>query len=171
MADLLRPISIADLKHLEAGKDWQVDQPIDGLNALTPVRGHVQVHHQGSVLAVKGHAETSVSLCCDRCLQPFNHALAMEAEELIGLGEAPADDPALHDLDGVSLEEACGDGAVYETLDPRGSFDPERWVFEQLSLQWPLVNHCGSDCPGPDRWSSQGGGGDPRWAALGRIGL
>ncbi|MEY3757484.1 MAG: hypothetical protein RLZZ263_638, partial [Cyanobacteriota bacterium] len=24
MADLLRPISIADLKHLEAGKDWQV---------------------------------------------------------------------------------------------------------------------------------------------------
>lgn len=171
MADLLRPLSIADLRHLEAGKDWQVDQPIDGLTSLRPVRGHVRVLHQGSVLAVKGHAETLVTLCCDRCLQPFNHALAMQAEELLGLGDAPADEAAWHDLDGMALEGACGDGAVCETLDPTGSFDPERWVFEQLSLQWPLVSRCGADCPGPDRWSSQGGGGDPRWAALGRIGL
>ncbi len=36
-----------------------------------------------------------------------------------------------------------------DRLDPRGDFDPERWLFEQLSLQLPVVNRCGADCPGP----------------------
>ena len=36
-----------------------------------------------------------------------------------------------------------------DRLDPRGDFDPERWLFEQLSLELPVVNHCGADCPGP----------------------
>jgi len=36
-----------------------------------------------------------------------------------------------------------------DRLDPRGAFDPERWLFEQLSLQLPVVNRCGADCPGP----------------------
>ena len=36
-----------------------------------------------------------------------------------------------------------------DRLDPRGEFDPERWLFEQLSLQLPVVNRCGADCPGP----------------------
>ena len=53
----------------------------------------------------------------------------------------------------------------------RSSFDPERWLFEQLSLQLPLVNRCGADCPGPARWSSDPAAGDPRWAALARLGL
>jgi uncharacterized protein len=53
-----------------------------------------------------------------------------------------------------------------DRLDPAGFFDPQRWIFEQLSLQLPLVNRCGSDCPGPDRWSSEDSEVDPRWAAL-----
>jgi uncharacterized metal-binding protein YceD (DUF177 family) len=36
-----------------------------------------------------------------------------------------------------------------DRLDPRGDFDPERWLFEQLSLELPVVNRCGADCPGP----------------------
>lgn len=39
--------------------------------------------------------------------------------------------------------------ALDDRLDPRGAFDPERWLFEQLSLQLPVVNRCGADCPGP----------------------
>ena len=39
--------------------------------------------------------------------------------------------------------------ALDDRLDPRGDFDPERWLFEQLSLQLPVVNRCGADCPGP----------------------
>ena len=57
--------------------------------------------------------------------------------------------------------------ALSESLDPRGSFDPEHWVFEQLHLQLPLVNRCGAECPGPNL--SPGADTtpiDPRWAAL-----
>ncbi len=39
--------------------------------------------------------------------------------------------------------------ALDDRLNPRGDFDPERWLFEQLSLQLPVVNRCGADCPGP----------------------
>ena len=53
-----------------------------------------------------------------------------------------------------------------EQLDPRGNFDPEHWVFEQLNLLLPIVNHCGKDCPGPATWSSDDAGIDSRWSAL-----
>ena len=171
MADLLRPVPIADLKHLEAGKAWSFEQAIDGLNALTPVKGQLHVQHQGTLLQVQGEAETLVNLCCDRCLQPFNHPLTMRCEEVLGLGDTLAADPEDWEHDGLSLEANGMEGALSETLDPHGQFDPERWVFEQLSLQWPLVSRCGSDCPGPERWSSQSGSTDPRWAALGQIEL
>ena len=45
-----------------------------------------------------------------------------------------------------------------DRLDPRGDFDPERWLFEQLSLQLPVVNRCGADCPGPPQAVSAAGG-------------
>ena len=169
MTDPLRPIPIQELKALAAPHRWQIEQTIAGLDSLTPVRGQLTAEHQGSVLAVKGQAATIVTLCCDRCLQHFNHPLQASADESIWLGEAgpgaagekeaiPTEDQLL-ELD----VDAC------DQLNPRGSFDPEHWVFEQLSLQLPLVNHCGSECPGPPTWSSDGRGGDPRWAALGQL--
>jgi uncharacterized protein len=44
-------------------------------------------------------------------------------------------------------------------------------VFEQLSLQLPLVNRCGLDCPGPDLQPSAQPPEpiDPRWAALKKL--
>ena len=68
--------------------------------------------------------------------------------------------------------------ALMECLDPLGSFDPERWVFEQLSLQMPLVKRCGADCPGPAQLQPsaqttavkpEGTDLDPRWAALHKL--
>ena len=55
-----------------------------------------------------------------------------------------------------------------ESLDPSGDFDPEHWLFEQLSLQLPFVNRCGSECPGPDLLAAEAAAEpiDPRWAAL-----
>ena len=53
-----------------------------------------------------------------------------------------------------------------ESIDPNGSFEPEHWLFEQLSLQLPLVNRCGAECPGPDLHTGAGGAIDPRWGAL-----
>ncbi len=151
----LEPISLRDRRLVEEPLEWQVEQPIRDLETLTPVRGWVRIRHHGRALEVEARAAAIVTLRCDRCLQHFNHPLEIEERELIELrGEAEGIDPP---------EEPT---PLDERLDPAGCFDPERWLFEQLSLALPLVNRCGADCPGPDRWCSEERREDPRWAAL-----
>ncbi|MEB3167977.1 MAG: DUF177 domain-containing protein [Synechococcaceae cyanobacterium] len=151
----LRPVPFTELRLLEEGRRWRVDQAIDGLESLTPVRGWVHAQHHGEALEVEGEAETIVTLCCDRCLQPFNHPLRAEARELLEFREALAPSAAAEPTDPLD-----------DRLDPRGRLDPERWLFEQLSLRLPLVNRCGDHCPGPPSWGDAPEGLDPRWAAL-----
>jgi uncharacterized protein len=127
-----------------------VEQRIADLESLTPVRGQVLAIHHGTALEVRGEAETIVTLCCARCLQQYNHGLRAEVQELIEFRGGSG-------LQGEDLDDR---------LDPMGQFDPERWLFEQLSLQLPLVNRCGSDCPGPARWGTAPTTADPRWEAL-----
>ena len=168
MADDLRPVPIQELKPLAEGRRWWLDQPLPELDSLTPVRGEVGAVHRGNVLEVEGEASTIVTLCCDRCLQHFNHPLSFSTRELLWLGEELCSqglgEQALLNDPAASLD--LDPDALSEHLDPRGDFDPGRWAFEQLSLQLPLVNRCGSDCPGPPTWTSASDGGDPRWAAL-----
>jgi uncharacterized protein len=167
----LAPVPLAELRLRAGGRRWTVEQPIAGIDALTPVRGSLRAEHHGNALEVEGTADTIVTLCCDRCLQHYNHPLQMHCRELLELagpagsahGASPL--PNTHPA-GLNPESLVGDD-FDERLDPRGTFDPERWLFEQLSLQLPLVNRCGDDCPGPPAWV---GGAtetvDPRWAAL-----
>lgn len=176
MADDLRPVPIQELKLLAEGRSWQLDQHLGELESLTPVRGAVRAIHRGNLLEVEGEAATIVTLCCDRCLQHFNHALRAEVHELVELrtpGEAAtASDTAFEAWNLELAREGMPEGAdLDDRLDPAGNFDPERWLFEQLSLRMPLVNRCGDDCPGPATWSSEPAAGDPRWAALARLGL
>ena len=104
--------------------------------------------------------ETITTLICDRCLQHYNHRLEVDTTELIWLEselENTADLPTERE---VSLED------LSETLPPNGHFNPEEWLFEQLSLALPLRKVCGENCPGADikeiptenyldsRWSS-----------------
>lgn len=154
----LRPVSLVELRALPEGRHWLVDQPIADLESLTPVRGLLRAIHHGTALEVTAEAEAIVTLCCARCLQQFNHVLRTDVQELIECRGGPpsATDPLLSPL-GEDLDDR---------LDPAGSFDPERWLFEQLSLQLPLVNRCGPDCPGPACWGSTPPVVDPRWAAL-----
>ena len=71
----------------------------------------------------------------------------------------------------AGLDPETPDGLV-DFLDPRGYFEPERWVFEQLSLQMSVVNRCGDLCPGmpqavsEPREASTEVSVDPRWQAL-----
>ena len=155
----LQPLHLQELRLLSEGRSWPVDQSIAGMASLTPVRGRVRALHHGTVLEVEGTAETIVTLCCDRCLQTYNHALAATARELLEIAVArPEEEEVL-----FAAEDPV------ERLDPGGNFDPERWLFEQLSLQLPLVNRCGPDCPGPPLPAEDADGNgdvDPRWAAL-----
>ena len=75
MINGLEPISIKELRVLGGSKQWTVEGHLDQLPSLTPVRGHICAEHKGNVLAVEGELETIVTLCCDCCLTPFNHAL------------------------------------------------------------------------------------------------
>ena len=176
MSDLLHPLPLAELRLLEQGRSWPVAQRIEGLESLTPVQGSIQAVHHGTALELTAAAETIVTLCCDRCLQHFNHALRAEVHELVEL-RSPGEAAAASDtaIEAWSLElarEGMPEGAdLDDRLDPAGSFDPERWLFEQLSLRMPLVNRCGDDCPGPATWSSEPAAGDPRWAALAQLDL
>jgi uncharacterized protein len=163
----LRPVSIQELSGLAEGRSWQIDQLLPDLASLTPVRGQVQATHRGNVLEVEGEAATIVTLCCDRCLQHFNHPLSFHTRELLWLGEQARQQGLESSL--IEGGEAVLDldpDALSESLDPQGSFDPGHWTFEQLSLQLPAVNRCGPDCPGPASWGSADSGIDPRWAAL-----
>jgi uncharacterized protein len=170
----LRPVSLLELRLLAAPRHWKVNQPIAGLETLTPVRGQLTAHHQSGVLEVEGAVNTIVTLCCDRCLNHFNQVLRAEAHEVLELaaaGVGPGPGGSLPNpsrpLDPTELTPSGDD--LDDRLDPEGDFDPERWLFEQLSLRLPLVNRCGADCPGPATWSSEEGSGDSRWAALRQL--
>ncbi|MEB3348483.1 MAG: DUF177 domain-containing protein [Cyanobacteriota bacterium] len=152
----LAPISLTALGRYADGVIWQVDQAISGLTSLTPVRGSLIARHRGNVVEVEGQATAIVTLSCDRCLQHYNQGLRVQQQEQLEIATAV-------------LAAATVEQAPDELLDPRGSFDPERWLFEHLSLQHPTVNRCGRDCPGPPRWGDAGDPSDPRWAALARL--
>ncbi len=162
----LRPISLQELEQQPEGRVWRIDQAVQGIESLTPVRGSLSARHLGTVLELQGSAETILTRCCDRCLQTFNQPVGFEAHEVLELGGAEQELPSLAGgpLDGQLITPGGDD--LDDRLDPRGSFDPEAWIFEQLSLHVPQVARCGPHCPGPATWSSQADTTDPRWAAL-----
>ena len=166
MIEGLEPVALQELRVLGAPRHWSVEGHLDQLPSLTPVRGELRAEHRGNVLMVEGKLSTIVTLSCDRCLGQFNHELTCTSTELIWLGQAPPTEDDLQNSEHISEMEG-----LVEYLDPRGDFDPQQWVFEQLNLQLPVVNHCGEHCPGPRispetvvRESAEPI--DPRWAAL-----
>ena len=63
------------LKAPQKTEEIQVQEFIDGLESLTPVRGKMAVVHRGNYLEVSVQAETIITLTCDRSLQQYNHRL------------------------------------------------------------------------------------------------
>lgn len=141
-----------------------VDDAIAGLNTLTPVKGKIAVRHGGNFLEVSSQAETIVTLTCDRCLQHYNHRLAIDISELIWLESELLNIEELPSEREVSLED------LSETLPPNGHFAPETWLFEQLSLTLPLRQVCGDRCTGASQTTSQSESSlDSRWASLAAL--
>ena len=168
--DPLRPVPLQELRLQAEGRSWQVNQQLSELDSLTPVRGNLRAVHRGNILELEGQASTIITLRCDRCLQHFNHPLGFESREVLWLGEQARCNGVESNvvLEGGSEVLELDPDALCESLDPTDDFDPEHWLFEQLSLQLPLVNRCGSDCPGPDLAADATAQEplDPRWAAL-----
>lgn len=145
----------------------EIEGHLSELDTLTPVRGEIQVTHQATYLAVKGFAETIVTLTCHRCLQNYNHRVSIAPEELIWLEDEP-DPTTLPPEREVGLED------LMETLPPQGHFDPTTWLYEQICLALPQRQLCNADCPGievpqtaPDRQATPPI--DHRWSALAQL--
>lgn len=176
----LRPIPLPQLLQRGGELELTVLQPLAELEDAEPVRGWIRLRHHGSALEVEGEAHTLLGCRCDRCLSPFQLPLRAKVHERLALdasGSKPAEGSAMDALvcsgwldDDGSLDLEVGLGEdPQERLDSQGVFDPEHWLFEQLSLQRPLVYHCGPDCPGPARWSSSSDAPDRRWQALRQL--
>lgn len=144
-----------------------IDGHFPELETLTPVRGEVQVTHQATFLAVKGFAETIVTLTCHRCLRNYNYRISIAPEELIWLQDDP--DPG-----SLPLEREVTVEDLMETLPPQGYFDPAAWIYEQICLALPQRQLCDADCPGievPGSASAQQNDApiDYRWSALAQL--
>jgi uncharacterized protein len=135
---------------------------VSGLESLNPVRGEMKVYHAGTYLEVTVKADTIITLTCDRCLKQYNHRLAVETVELIWLEETSDSSNPL------PLEREVQWDDLTETLDIQGYFDPEAWLYEQLSLAMPMRSVCGLNCLGlPQTNESQSETIiDSRWASL-----
>lgn len=148
------------LKAPERKEEIKIQEPISGLDSLTPVKGVMSIRHGGNFLEVIAQAETIVTLKCDRCLQNYNHRLSINTSEIIWLEEEKIRSDRFLSEKEISLED------LSETLPQNGYFQPSVWLYEQLSLAMPMSHICGQDCQGIDtsmeitkpqidsRWSS-----------------
>lgn len=139
----------------------EVEGFLPELVSLTSVQGQMQIIHQGNYLQVVVQAKTIVTLNCDRCLQQYNHRLTVEVSEMIWLLEEvlEAAEPNLEIQ--VTLDDPV------ETLSLDGYFNPEDWLYQQLSLQLPHRQLCDQNCEGLVKEVEQlEQPTDRRWAAL-----
>ncbi|BAU12960.1 hypothetical protein LEP3755_34960 [Leptolyngbya sp. NIES-3755] len=149
------------IQYPEHTKTIEFKTLLKDLKTLTPVQGWIKITHQGNFLEISAKAEAIVTLTCHRCLQQFNHRLAIEPSEMIWLDEN-ADQ-----LDELPLDKELSMDDLVETLSPNGYFAPETWLYEQLSLEIPQRQLCEQDCPGIEVADEiKNPGIDSRWAAL-----
>lgn len=156
------------LKMPEHKQEFILDDQISGLETLTPVRGTIRVVHRGNFLQVELSAETILTLTCDRCLQTFNHRLAVNNSEIIWLSYQLDQDV------NIPLEREIAQDDLCESLPPDGYFAIEDWIYEQLYLAMPLRQLCGKNCQAPDNPENQNQDDhenivDNRWSALASL--
>lgn len=138
-----------------------VETFLANLETLTPVRGVLQVKHCTTYLEVTAKIEAIATLVCDRCLQNYNHRLRVETTELIWLEE---------EAESLAREREVRVDDLSETLSPTGHFQPEAWLYEQLSLAMPLQKNCGEQCQGMTQLPKDNKPIiDSRWAGLAAL--
>ncbi|MTJ07451.1 MULTISPECIES: DUF177 domain-containing protein [unclassified Anabaena] len=126
----------------ERTEEIQVQEFLPGLETLTPVRGVIQVKHQGNYLEVSCQAEAIVTCTCNRCLQQYNHRVVLNTQEIIWLDETA------NQTEDLPLEREVAVEDLLETLVPDGYFYPSEWLYEQMCLTLPQRQLCNINCPG-----------------------
>lgn len=148
------------LNAVDRTRSFAFETTFANLATLTPVRAQVSVRHGTTFLDVQGHAQTIVTLTCDRCLQQYNHRVSVEAKEIIWLEDLDSQE--------LPLEQEITPEDLVESLSPYGYFDPETWIYEQVCLALPQRQICDAACQGlkVDESPHQEPQVDERWSAL-----
>jgi uncharacterized protein len=158
---MIRPIA---LRNLAATPTRQVavviDENLESLETLTPVQGEVTVTHRGDFLEVEGHAQTIVTLQCDRCLGSFNYRLEANFDEIIWLD---------HEAEVMKGEQEIAVMNLEEHLDADGELDLLDLVYQHLCLEVPMRKLCEADCAGILPVEKKSEKVDDRWAALSKL--
>lgn len=140
-----------------------VDEPLSGLDTLTPVKGEMSVTHQGTYLDVRGKAAAIMTLECDRCLQSYNTRIQVDTSEIVWLEEPVSEEVVEKEVD---LED------LVESVPPNGHFKPDEWLYEQMCLAIPQKQICSADCTGIAFDNPKPSADEPvdnRWAALSSL--
>lgn len=139
---MLKSIYIPELlKRKDRKQEIFIDDNLPDLETLTPVRGRMLVYHRTTYLEVTVQAETIITLTCDRCLSQYNHQLTLDTSEMIWL----QDDNTFDEFG----EKAVHKDDLSERLSSLGNFYPEEWLYQQLSLAYPLQQLCNNNCEVP----------------------
>ncbi|KST70129.1 YceD family protein [Mastigocoleus testarum] len=144
----------------EKKQEFEFKEFLPGLETLTPVRGRIRIKHQVNYLEVSVTAETIATLTCDRCLQQYNHRLAIDTSEIIWLNANSQQDTDLPIEQEVAVED------LVETLSSQGHFYPHEWLYEQACLAIPQRQLCDNNCPGIVTEDINEKPIDSRWASL-----
>ncbi|NJK49404.1 DUF177 domain-containing protein [Candidatus Gracilibacteria bacterium] len=149
------------LKKPTKKENLEVQEFIPNLETLTPVRGNMTVSHRGNFLEILAQVETIVTLSCDRCLKQYNQRLSLDTSEIIWLDKDNERDKTLPSEREVAVDD------LSETLSVDGYFEPDTWLYEQLSLLMPLRQLCSQDCQPPATAALPNEPHiDSRWASL-----
>jgi uncharacterized protein len=149
------------LKALNQKIEIPLEETIEEINTLTPIRGNMKVRHGGTFLEVTIDAETIITLTCDRCLKQYNHRLVLNTSELIWL------DKNADEFEDLPLEREVHVDDLSESLPIDGHFDPHKWLYEQICLNLPIRQICGENCQGaPQIKEEKPTIIDSRWASL-----
>ena len=157
---VLQPIAIPSLLRLPDRKlRLTVQEKLPDLPLLTPVRGEIEIHHQGTCLQVSAQVHMIVTLTCRRCLCQYNDRLPLRVSEVIWL-DATKSDP-----NRWPLEQEVSLADLMEYLPPDGWLDVGQWLYEHISLALPSHPLCRPDCR-LDWEPEEAPPVDPRWAGL-----
>lgn len=157
---MLKPIAIASLLRLPERKlRLTVRDKLSDVPLLTPVRGEIEIQHQGTFIQVSAKVSAIVTLTCCRCLCQYNERLPLRVSEVIWL------DAAKSDPQGWPLEQEVPLADLMEYLPPDGELDVGQWLYEHISLALPSHPLCRPDCQ-LDWQPEEPPPVDPRWASL-----
>jgi uncharacterized protein len=109
---------------LDLSFDW-ADLELNGQRpAPEPVRLTGEVRNTAGVVRLRGELTATLRLRCDRCLEPFERAYALE------------------------LEAVCGSDAEDSIPIVDKSIDAEGYARDMFILDTDMVALCDEDCPG-----------------------